>query len=176
MMTHRQGIWRGAWGWIFETLVPGALVPLSCVCCQCRGERQRWYHISTAHKENCLFCETMHSFGFSWWKTESGSRKCKSLDNAYGSEERKLSCVFFFFFPGAVSITIFCCMLLFLWCPSWPENVPFLFSRHFLAAPPHHLQPFRWYRCSCVESHRKPHVWKLRLKMKGSEKKKKTRL
>lgn len=41
-------------GWIFETLVPGALVPLSCACCQSRSGRQRWYHISAEHEENCL--------------------------------------------------------------------------------------------------------------------------
>ena len=124
---------EGAWGWIFETLVSGALVPLSCVCCQSRGGRQRWYRVSTAHKENCLSCETT-SVVRRWfllvenwlWLTEMQiSRQHVQLGETW-----------IVVLAGTVSITISSCMMHFLWCPSRPKNVPFLFTWHLLVPLP----------------------------------------
>lgn len=48
-------------------------------------------------------------------------------------------------------IMIFCCIIHFLWYPSWPPDLPkFLFAHHFLIPLPAPSGTPDLYQCSCV--------------------------
>lgn len=144
-------------GWIFETLVPGALVPLSCACCQSRSGRQRWYHISAEHEENCLSGEmtalffpggkltlahrnanlkTAHTASrnvnyFSCWHSVCNIFLLHDVYSLVSKLPQKCTFFFFFFLPGSSS-----------------------------SSPCAGLQTFGLFKYSCVGSHHKPNVWK----------------